>query len=362
MEKSNLTRLVKKLVGAKAHFPWNGQIDLTYRCALDCVHCYCKGKEDRKKELTTREWKKILDTLQAEGCVWLSITGGDPVLRDDFPEIYSYAKEKGFLITILTNGYSLTQKIIGLLERLPPFSVEITLNGRTSETYEAVTRVKGALPRVIRNIKALSKSKVNLILKSNCLKQNKDEIGSIKKWTEELLGKPAGNTFRFKYDPMIYPRLDGDTSPCDHRLSFKELVKLRKQDPDIWKEFQSGLHKTIPGPKRDGAYLYQCDPWMQQFTIDPAGRLKFCLFTDKFSVDLKTTSFKEGFYGVFPRLLNERFKTHSKCRDCSLRPVCYQCPARAYLEMGDEEAPVPYYCHLAEETAKEMAAKKKRGR
>ncbi len=354
MKKNSLGYFVRKLVNKKEHYPWSGQLELTHRCSLNCIHCYCKVSKDNDRELTTEEWKKILDTIQKEGCIWLTFTGGDPLVRDDFLALYSYAKSKGFIITLFTNGYSLTKGIINYLVKLPPFSIEITLNGITQESYEAITQVRDSFPKIIKNIKLLSKSKIKLILKSNCFKQNKDEIAKIKGWTEELLGKPAEKKYRFKYDPMIYPRLDGDKTPSNYRLSFEELAELRKQDPDIWEEYQKGLHNDFPDLKRDGGFLYHCNSWMQQFFINPYGRLKFCIFSDKFSIDLKTTTFKEGFYRWPLQILNERFKTGSKCRDCGLRPICYHCPARAHLETGDEESPVPYYCQLAEETAKEM--------
>ena len=355
MEKNSFARFARKLAGKRDHYPLSCQIELTYRCSLNCVHCYCKGSEDKNRELTTEEWKKIIDTLQEEGCIWLTFTGGDPLVRDDFLELYAYAKKKGFLITLFTSGHCLTKKHIDHLVKMPPCSMEITLNGITQETYEKIALVKDSFPRVIRNIKSLAKSKVKLILKFNCLKQNKDEIGSVKKWAEDLLGRRTDKKYRFKYGPMIFPRLNGDKTPCDYRLSFEELVELRKQDPDIWKEYQKEMHSDFPDLKRDRGFLYRCDSWMQQCFIDPCGRLKFCMWSDKFSVDLRTTAFKEGFHRVFPQLLNERFKTDSKCRECGLRPVCYHCPARAYLETGNEEAPVPYYCRLAEETAKGMA-------
>ncbi len=354
MKKNSLSRFAHKLVNKKEHYPWSGQIDLTYRCNLKCIHCYCEGSEDKGRELTTVEWKKVLDIIHQEGCIWLTFSGGDPLVRGDFLELYSYAKSKGFIVTLFTNSYSITEEIINYLAKIPPLSIEITLNGITKKTYESITQIRDSFPRVIRNIKLLSKSKIKLILKSNCLKQNKNEIANIKEWTEELLGKPAAKKYRFKYDPMIYPRLDGDKAPCNHRLSFEELAELRKQDPDIWEEYQKGLHTDFPDLKQERNLLYRCNSWMQQFFINPYGRLKFCIFSDKFSVDLKTTPFKEGFYRWPSQILNERFNTGSKCRDCALRPVCYHCPARAYLETGNEEEPVAYYCQLAKKMAKQM--------
>jgi radical SAM protein with 4Fe4S-binding SPASM domain len=343
-----------RLNNKKERSPLFGQIELTYRCNLNCIDCYCKGSEDKNRELSAEEWKKILDEVQKEGCLLLCLTGGEPLIRDDFLEIYSYAKAKGFIITLFTNGYALSEKIVAHLAKSPPHSIEITLNSITQTTYESITQRKGSFSRVIENIKLLKEKKLRLILKTNCLKANRDELGRIKKWTEELLGKSTERKYRFKYDPMIEPRLNQDKTPTNFRLSFEELEEIRKQDPDIWKEYQKGLHNDSPDLKRDRGFLYNCNAWNKGFFIDPFGRLKFCMLSDKFSVDLRTASFKEGFYEVFPQLLNERFKTNSKCRDCSLRPICYYCPARAYLETGNEEGPVPYYCELAEKTAKQM--------
>ncbi len=347
----------RKLNDKKEHYPWDGQLELTYRCNLNCIHCYCKGSEDKDKELTTQEWKKIIDEIQKEGCIWLNFTGGEPLVREDFLEIYTYAKEKGFIISIYTNGTLFTEGIISYLKKLPPYSIEITLNSITPDTYEAITQIKGSFERVMDNIKRLKENKIPLMLKTNCLKQNKHELGKIKRWTEELLGKPSDNRYHFKYDPLIYPRLNGDKTPCNYRLSFEELSEVKREDVDIWDEYQKGLHSDFNDLERDRSFLYNCSAWTEQFFVSPYGKLKFCMFSDKFSINLKTTSFKEGFYKVFPQLLKEQFKTDSKCKDCSLRPICCYCPARAYLETGDEETPVPYYCELAKKTAEQMEVK-----
>jgi len=138
-----------------------------------------------------------------------------------------------------------------------------------------------------------------------------------------------------------------------------ELAEVRKQDLDIWKEYKNCLDEEISNYEIDKNFLYHCNTWMKHFFINPYGRLKFCQFTEKFSIDLKTTPFKEGFYKVFPQLLNERFKTNAKCRTCDLRAICCWCPARAYLEAGDEESPLEYYCKLTNEAVRQMQNSRK---
>jgi radical SAM protein with 4Fe4S-binding SPASM domain len=359
MKSQKLVSFYEKLHNRKVHFPLKGQIELTDRCDLSCVHCYCKAQGVTKQgpqggELSTLEWHKIIDAIYQEGCLWLTFTGGDPLVRDDFLEIYSYAKNKGFIISLFTNGLRLTGRIIDYLVTAPPFSIEITLNGITKKTYESISQVEGSFSMAMANIKLLAQKKLHIILKANCLKYNKYEIGKIKRFTEELLGKPSEKKYRFQYDTMILPRRNGDRKPCNYRLSFEELRELRKQDSDLWGEYQAQMHSGFSDLSRDRRFLYHCNTWLTHFIISPYGRLKFCDFSDKFSVDLRISSLKDGFFKIFPRLLNEKFKTESKCIDCRYRQVCFNCPARAYLETGNEEAPVPYYCKLAKATYREM--------
>lgn len=338
----------EKLFGKNQFSPLEGQLDLTYRCGFNCIHCYCQGLNKKSRELTAAGWKKIIDDIKDAGCMFLIFSGGDPFFRKDFLEIYSYAKKKGFIVSLFTNGYKFSQESIDHLVKSPPLRIEITLNGITAHTFEAITRKKGSFVKVMDNIKKLKEAKLPLILKTNCLKQNKQEIHKIKAFADEFLGKTNGE-YHFKYDPMIYPRLNGDTTPTHYRLSFREIEELRKQDKDMRREFRKSLRLELPKLERPKRYLYHCNSWLRQFFVSPEGRLRFCEFSNKFSVDMKRTRLKEAFYKIAPSIFKEEFKTDSRCRSCRLRPVCLRCPARAYLETGDEEAPVPFYCELATE-------------
>lgn len=333
----------------KTRKPLSGQIELTYRCNLDCIHCYCKGSENREKELTMGQWKDIIDRIHKEGCLWLTFTGGEPFLHSDFLDIYAYAHKKGFLITLFINGTLLSSEILEFLSAKPPFLMEISLYATTLEIYEAITQTKDSFRKVIENIDKLVKTKIPLCLKTVVLKQNKDEVLKVKALSEKLLGKK-----KFKCDFFIFPRINGDTAPCQYRLTPQEILEIENIDPDIVSQRARELSHGAFDLKRPKEYLYQCNAWLSDFFIDPYGLLKFCHLSKKFSVDLAKVSFKEGFYNEFPKLLEQKFTTGSKCEACCLRKLCYHCPARAYLETGNEEAPVGYYCELASVTAKRI--------
>ena len=351
MNQIGLDTFYEKIHQQKVPFPFDAQIELTYRCNLTCVHCYCRGMADKKQELSTGEVKRIIDTLHQQGCIWLSFTGGEPFIRDDFLELYAYAKQKGFIINILTNGQLLSSAILRYLAISPPQSIELTLNGIRAATYEQITGVPGSFRTVISAIKKIVKLGLPLVVKTNLMRQNAREILRIKKWVEKTVGKPGRKHF-FKYDPLIYPRMNGDRSPCAHRLSGAELEDVLRQDVDMWQQYQAQANVCLPAAGTDSSQLYRCNSWMAQAFINPYGKLKFCLFSEKFSADLRHDTFDQGFISNFSRIPAKQFKTASACRACRLRPLCLWCPAKAVLETGNEESPVAYYCAMAQATVR----------
>ena len=329
--------LQKKIKGLRL---MSAQIELTYCCNLACIHCYSLGT-DSAKELDGHQWKRLLDQLYAAGVLTLTITGGEPLLHPDFCEVYLYAKGKGFLVTVFTNGLLIDDELITLFQKNPPYAIEITLNGITKEVYEKISGVEGTFSKVISIIDKLIQADLSLVLKTIGLKENKDQIYDIKAFVEKCLGKG-----KFKFDTFVVPKLNGDRSPCAHRLDPEEIDVIKSVDPDMAREHEEGCEKH-QSLTREMQYKYHCNSWFQQCFITPSGSLRFCHLTDKYSVDLLTTPLEQGFYEGFPAILEEKFQTQSKCTKCSLREYCYYCPARAFLETGDDEAPVEYYCALA---------------
>ena len=118
-------QLVSKIGNKRV--PISGTVELTERCNLECAHCYINLPADdqqaQRKELTYEQWCNIFDQIAEEGCLSLLLTGGEPLLRPDFLDIYAYAKRKGFIITLFTNGTMLTPEIADYLQEWPPFLV-----------------------------------------------------------------------------------------------------------------------------------------------------------------------------------------------------------------------------------------------
>jgi radical SAM protein with 4Fe4S-binding SPASM domain len=330
--------------------PLGGSLELTFRCNLRCVHCYigdARAGNPEKEELSCGEIRDLLDQIVDEGCLWLLLTGGEPLLRPDFLEIYTYAKQKGLLISLFTNGTLVTPQIADYLQDWRPFLVEISLYGRTRETYESITGVTGSYERCMRGIDLLLDRDVPLRLKSMALTPNKHEILAMKEYAKGL-----GVSFRF--DPMVNAGLDGAREPTNLRLSPEEVLELDLADPeraDEWRRFCDRALRLAPDPER----IYICTAGMRSFHIDPHGLLSMCLLSRARSYDLRRGSFHEAWHDFLPEVRDEAVSDTYACNQCELISLCGQCPGWAQLEHGDQEARVDFLCQIAHLRAQAFA-------
>lgn len=320
--------------------PLNAQIDITYRCNIKCRHCFVVP-EDPARELSFQEITTIIDDIHSSGILWLCFSGGEPFLREDFLDIYAYARNKGFLISIFTNGTLITPPIADHLAKFPPYSIEITLNGATKEVYENVTLVPGSFEKAMNAIKLIAERKLPLTLKANGMNINRAEIFKIKDFTEGLLGKG-----RFRCDLVIYPGMDGAKAPLDLRLTPDEILDIQYSDKDMLKMCREQFmhHKDNERLKKN--FLFPCG--LASFSVDPYGRMRLCSFVKDEYVDLrKEAGVIKGFAKLYGKLMSLKCQKDTKCRDCRIVYLCRQCPGRALAETGDMETPVEFYCELA---------------
>ena len=99
----------------------NGQ----WHCNQKCVHCYAAGQTlSDEPELSTDEWKAILDRCRSAGIPQVTFTGGEPTLRDDLFELIYYAR--WFISRLNTNGIRLTKDYCKKLHEAELDSVQIT--------------------------------------------------------------------------------------------------------------------------------------------------------------------------------------------------------------------------------------------
>jgi MoaA/NifB/PqqE/SkfB family radical SAM enzyme len=181
-------------------------LEVTARCNNNCRHCYINlpshDPKARKDELTLEEINNIADEAVSMGAVWCLLTGGEPLLRKDFFEIYLMLKKKGLLVSVFTNANLLTEKHIELFKKYPPRNMEVSVYGTTQETYEKITRVPGSFEKFLRGVELIKKSGLKARFKATVMKSNLHELDQIaqfcRKYTKDY----------YRFDPLLHLRFD----------------------------------------------------------------------------------------------------------------------------------------------------------
>jgi radical SAM protein with 4Fe4S-binding SPASM domain len=327
--------------------PLQVSIEVTRRCPLECLHCYNNlsmgDMEAKGRELTREEHFLLLDELVEMGCFWLLYTGGEIFARKDFLEIYTYAKKKGFLITLFTNGTMINEQIADYLVEWPPFAIEITLYGRTRETYEALTTIPGSYDRCLRGIRLLKQRALPLKLKTVATSINKHEVIAMRQFAEEELG------VEFKMDGQINPRIDCSQSPLAVRLTPEEVVALEMRDPKVAAEYRKLAERDLNSPPNLSTVdtVYICGGGVNSFAVNAYGEVGICVISQQETFNIREAGVTRVWEESLRQLRSRKRTRVTKCVECRIQSLCAMCPANGELENGDRESPVAFLCNVA---------------
>lgn len=152
IEEPSLIRIYKPL---KA--PILVTFDVTTCCNLRCKYCYVRAGQKLLQELTTEQIKSVIDELAALGVFWISISGGEPLIRDDICEIVQYCVAKGFSTSITTNGTLLTAELASKLRETGVKRVQISIDSADPHPHEAM-RGEGTHEQALRGLTYLKEA------------------------------------------------------------------------------------------------------------------------------------------------------------------------------------------------------------
>jgi radical SAM protein with 4Fe4S-binding SPASM domain len=337
-------QLLEESGALKRRLPLDGTVETTFRCNLRCVHCYvnepARDPAAQARELSTDRLARLVDEVVDEGCLEVLFTGGEVLLRPDFPEVYLHALRRGLRVTIFTNGTLITDKIADLFEAYRPACIEISLYGMTRETYEKVTAVPGSFDKCMAGIQRLQVRGVAFKLKTMVLAWNRHELPAMRDFAANL-------GVEFRHDSLLNARVDcGANRNPELQVTAAEAVAADLGDEATRRRHADSLRKTLAADAPAGDEVYSCGAGQIGFTVDPYGRLQLCQLSRRSSFDLRDSTFARGWHEFLPALRARTWQSNSVCRSCSLRPVCGSCPGAAELEHGDIEAAVASFCEI----------------
>lgn len=339
--------------------------EITARCNLNCRHCYinlpASDAAARSKELSLEEIGRIADEAVSLGAVWCLLSGGEPLLREDFPEIYLLLKRKGLLLSVFTNATLVGEEIVRLFKAYPPREIEVTVYGATEGTYEKVTRKNGSFRAFRRGLDLLRDNGLSVRLKTMALRSNFEELPAVARFCRER----TRDFFRF--DPFLHLRFDGNQARNAEiraeRLTPEEVVALERSDSERFRQLEENCDKLIVGGFEHMMcrHILHCGAGLRNFALgyDGTFRLCFSLWHPDCTADLRKTGLREAWTELVPRvreMRSERKAFLEGCRVCPIINLCLWCGANAYLETGELDGPVDYFCRVAH--ARKQALKK----
>lgn len=344
--------------------PLSFDVEITARCNNDCRHCYINlpARDDSasRRELTLREIDDIAEQSIALGTIWCLITGGEPLLRPDFADIYLMLRRKGLLVSVFTNATLINQSHVELFKKFPPRDIEVTVYGVTRETYEHVTRKPGTFDKFIHGLNLLSESGVRVRLKAMVIQSNLEEQSAIADFC------CARTKDFYRFDPQLHLRFDGDpmrnAEIISERLTAGQIVALERADEKRMNALQKKCSNLINEDYTHYGcdHLFHCGAGNSSYTVSYDGKFRLCssLWAPGTVYDLRQGTLADAWHNFVPavrdmRSNNKEFR--ESCRKCALVNLCLWCPAHAHLETGAMDGATPYFCTVAHERADNLA-------
>lgn len=276
--------------------------EMTRRCNFTCPFCYIRDNTRVSEEKLFSDFlvRSTLETIVEKGLVMATLTGGEPLLRSDFADVYRYLKEHGVLVTVFTNASVISDAILDLFADLPPMSCEVTLYTDDFASDPAI------------NILRMMDIGVPVKVKFTVTRDNLDMFNHVKDWAS-LIGVP------FMYDTELF---DGDNgiSVAGISAGYDDRVRLNAEkhaEVLACEREACGPLSMLPcAAAGRSAYLSPefelglCSTWKRRWSIEHAG----------YDVALSEMNATIG------HLRTQRLKG---CHGCKDRFLCHMCIARA---------------------------------
>jgi MoaA/NifB/PqqE/SkfB family radical SAM enzyme len=345
--------------GATPRLPLEGHLDLTYRCNNACRHCWLwksPNAPEQQAELTCDEIRRIADEARRLGTRKWGISGGEPLLRPDFPEIFDILTRKATGYTLNTNGTLITPAIAQLLKRKG--TKMVALYGATAAVYDAVTRHPGGFDAAMAGFRYLQEAGAGFVVQLIPMAANWHEWAQMQELAQSL--SPHWRVGA----AWLYLSSDGapqkNAEIAGQRLAPRDVIALDQPNPaygERMTEMRDDDGRDVAcnvSTHADDRLFARCIADRRDFHIDAYGGMTWCSFIKDPALryDLRRGTFREAWDEFIPSCADKvrgGDEWRENCGACEKRADCRWCAVYAYLETGRYAARVPYLCTVADE-------------
>lgn len=343
----------------KRKIPLHGIFELTSRCNFNCKMCYVHGMEDahslKKEELSAKEWLSIAHEAKNAGLLFLLLTGGEAMLREDFAQIYEGLTQMGFRLVINTNGSLVTEEILDLFRKYPPARVNVSMYGASDATYESLCgcHSREKVVKAIRDIRDIGVSvrTTMTVTPYNCHDMqtvynfSKTE-GTLVEMTSYMFppvrrdeNSRGDNKARFTAEEAGRWMVEKERMSMTPEQFHERAVKVS----NYVKHAEENAAQSDTIPERGNRIV--CLAGRSSFWISWDGRMRACGLTIEPEADVR----KLGFTGAWENIHQaaEQIRLPAQCSVCPRGELCRACAAMCYTETGHYDRRPEYVCSMS---------------
>ncbi|OHW61269.1 antilisterial bacteriocin subtilosin biosynthesis protein AlbA [Andreesenia angusta] len=232
---------------------FNFHMDITNECNIRCKHCYHPFEDYCINGcLSLGDIERIIDDIYDLGVFSITLSGGEPFMREDIYEVLKYISQKGMCIDLFTNATLLDDDSIGKLSEFNINKVSISLYSMEDKIHDGITQCKGSYRKTKEAIGKLKAKNINVELKAVLMKENFSGY-------KELLRFAKDNSYKMILDTSITPKLNSDLEPIGLSISEEQYRKLcLDKETNYYANNNKPLSPNEPSCKA-GRYGLYCD-------------------------------------------------------------------------------------------------------
>lgn len=239
------------------------QVELTSKCNERCIHCYIPH-EYKITEMPFELYKSILMQMSEMKALYLTLSGGEPMLHPRFLECLKEAQKYDFSIEILSNLTLLTDEIIEVLKDTRLNSIQTSLYSMNPKHHDAITTIKGSFHKTMDSIEKLIANDIPLEISCPTMGINKDDYKDVLEWGDK-------HKIRVGTDCIMMAKYNHDATNLQTRLTLEEVTKVLSADMEFSSKFQSSVYKAS---HKEELREYLCNPDRR---LCGAGRNSACI-------------------------------------------------------------------------------------
>lgn len=318
--------------GAAKRIPVSGTFELTSRCNLSCKMCYVHMSAQEQaaigRELTAEEWIDLGRQAVDAGMIYLLLTGGEPLLRPDFEEIYTALIKMGLMMTINTNATLMTPRIAELFKKHRPEKVNVTLYGMSDETYGDLCGHCGGFEKAMAGIRMLKDAGVRINLNTTFTRRNVGDLDKIVAFAKE-------NEIPVRMAGFVFPPVRNGHAADELYLSPEEMgrysayfdkLTLTEDKLALRKEFiRLCLKDQSAEMEPEECTISSCMAGRGAFWISWDGKMYPCGMLPAFARDIRQESFADAWRNT--HLAAQDMRVPAQCTVCAYQKICPTCAA-----------------------------------